>query len=66
MNLSQAIRWSRTQNQPSTGPRHDFDADAVCVKCGFDGAEWRHLNNVTGQRTPQPLCTGLPFRGGQQ
>lgn len=33
--------------------RHEFDDDAVCVICGFDGAEWKHL------QTPgelQPLC----------
>ena len=22
--------------------RHEFDEDACCVHCGFDGAEWHH------------------------
>lgn len=42
--------------------RHDFDDDAVCKKCGFDGAEWHHWRTQTyeGKANPdakQPLCS---------
>lgn len=41
---------------------HDFDDDAVCVKCGFDGAEWWHYRQTQhpDDRDPnerQPECT---------
>lgn len=26
---------------------HEYDDDAVCVKCGFDGAEWSHWKKHT-------------------
>lgn len=47
---------------PAAFGQHDFDHDAVCTKCGFDGAEWSHWKNWTyeGKANPdakQPLCT---------
>lgn len=27
--------------------RHDYDDDAVCRRCGHDGAEWWHWKNNT-------------------
>ncbi|MEY2689154.1 MAG: hypothetical protein RL375_3352 [Pseudomonadota bacterium] len=42
--------------------RHEFDDDACCVHCGFDGAEWHHWKHNTheGRSQPeakQPICT---------
>jgi hypothetical protein len=42
---------------------HEFDDDAVCIHCGFDGAEWHHWKHNTweGKAKPdarQPRCTG--------
>ena len=34
--------------------RHEFDDDAVCVKCGFDGAEWHHWKFTTYEGQSQP------------
>lgn len=41
----------------STG--HDFDDDSVCRECGFDGAEWWHLERMKAKedRQPQPRCS---------
>ncbi len=36
----------------STG--HEWDYDAVCIHCNFDGAEWTHLRR-DGEE--MPLCT---------
>lgn len=41
---------------------HDFDDDACCIHCGFDGAEWHHWRHNTweGRAQPearQPECT---------
>lgn len=49
------------QRQIAAG-HHDFDEDAVCRKCGFDGAEWWHWKHMTyeGKAQPearQPACT---------
>lgn len=49
----------RVVNQPNG---HEFDDDAVCIHCGFDGAEWHHWKHHTyeGKAQPeakQPLCT---------
>jgi len=39
---------------------HDFDDDSVCTKCGFDGAEWWHLEKMKpkDERVEQPPCRG--------
>lgn len=41
---------------------HEWDDDAVCIHCGFDGAEWHHWkhNTYEGKAQPEakpPLCT---------
>lgn len=41
---------------------HEWDDDAVCIHCGFDGAEWHHWKHHTyeGKAQPEakpPLCT---------
>lgn len=38
--------------------KHDFDDDSVCRRCGFDGAEWWHLERMKPKqdREPQPPC----------
>lgn len=48
--------------QEPVKPRHEFDDDAVCIHCGFDGAEWHHWKHWTheGKAHPEakpPLCT---------
>jgi hypothetical protein len=37
---------------------HDFDDDSVCRRCGFDGAEWWHLERMKPKddREPSPPC----------
>lgn len=39
-------------------PAHTFDDDSVCVRCGFDGAEWWHLERTKpfSERQPEPGC----------
>jgi hypothetical protein len=42
--------------------QHEWDDDAVCVRCGFDGAEWWHWRHNTyegkaADGARQPLCT---------
>lgn len=46
---------------------HEYDDDACCIHCGFDGAEWHWWKNSTyeGRAQPEarrPLClvNGLP------
>lgn len=40
---------------------HDFDDDACCIHCGFDGAEWHHWRHNTYEglatRDTQPPCS---------
>lgn len=36
---------------------HEYDDDGVCIHCGFDGAEWRHLKSIGRQEDPIPPCT---------
>jgi len=41
---------------------HEFDDDAACIHCGFDGAEWHHWkhNTYEGKAHPEtkmPPCT---------
>lgn len=47
--------------QRATGYGHDFNDDAVCTRCGFDGAEWAHLRRHTyegrASDEKQPLCS---------
>ncbi|WP_157266513.1 hypothetical protein [Azohydromonas aeria] len=50
---------------PTTIQRHEFDDDACCRHCGFDGAEWSWLKRqgyCSGET--QPLC--IPRRAPQQ
>lgn len=37
---------------------HDFDDDSVCRRCGFDAAEWWHLERrkPIDARDQQPPC----------
>lgn len=39
---------------------HQFDGEAICLRCGFDGAEWSYWKNFTheGQASDarQPTC----------
>jgi hypothetical protein len=49
-----------TENQTMLR-RHEWDDDACCIHCGFDGAEWSHLKHNTwqGRAEPEakpPLC----------
>jgi hypothetical protein len=54
-------RTSAAPSIPLTADRrpHDYDDDAVCVICGFDGAEWVHYRNTRhpddrdGERAPE-------------
>jgi hypothetical protein len=44
------------------GRGHNFDEDAVCTDCGFDGAEWSHLRRHAHPddrdlNAKPPLCT---------
>lgn len=42
---------------------HYFDEDAVCMDCGFDGAEWHHWKHHTyegrASNCKPPLCTHI-------
>lgn len=42
------------------GPAHEWDDDATCVRCGFDGAEWHWWRYSTHEgkamQTPMPWC----------
>jgi hypothetical protein len=42
--------------------RHDFDDDSTCRRCGFDGAEWWHLERMKPKqdREPEPSCQSVP------
>jgi len=50
------------RNIPSTdkveAAQHDLDEDACCRRCGFDAAEWWHLEKQKPKedRDPQPEC----------
>lgn len=37
---------------------HDLDPDCVCRRCGFDGAEWHHLQSLRpfDERDDAPDC----------
>lgn len=36
--------------------KHDYDDDAVCVRCRFDAAEFHHMKQQ-GQDVTDPGCT---------
>lgn len=38
--------------------KHELDDDGVCIHCGFDGAEWWHLERMKEpeNREPSPPC----------
>lgn len=40
---------------------HDLDEDCVCNRCGFDAAEWWHLERQRPEssRERQPECTSV-------
>lgn len=45
----------------ATVRRHEWDDDACCIHCGFDGAEWGHWkrNTYEGRADTEakpPLC----------
>ena len=42
---------------------HEWDDDACCIHCGFDGAEWRHLRE---EGEPMPMCEVNYWRMAQQ
>ena len=51
--------------------RHEFDDDACCIHCGFDGAEWHHWkhNTYEGRAQPDakaPLCVERPATAAGQ
>jgi hypothetical protein len=40
---------------------HEFDDDACCIHCGFDGAEWSWLKRQGHvSQDQQPLCERRP------
>lgn len=43
---------------------HEWDDDACCVHCGFDGAEWWHGKHRTyegrASNETMPLCDRAP------
>ncbi len=41
---------------------HEYDEDAVCIHCGFDGAEHAHLNSVRLNHDPEPIPPCMPWR----
>lgn len=42
---------------PDPNTRHEFDDDACCIHCGFDGAEWSWLKRQGHVSKDQwPLC----------
>jgi hypothetical protein len=51
-----------TPVQQRAAERHDFDEDAVCIRCGFDGAEWWHLEKLKPkeERNEAPSCDREP------
>ncbi len=45
---------------------HDFDEDAVCRKCGFDGAEWHWWKHSTYEGRAQPEAKQPPCKDRQR
>lgn len=41
--------------------KHDLDDDSVCTRCGFDAAEWWHLERQKPKtdREQEPPCGRL-------
>lgn len=46
------------RNHPDNG-KHALDEDSCCIRCGFDAAEWWHLEKQKPKesREPQPQCS---------
>ncbi len=46
--------------EPAVKYKHQYDEDACCIKCGFDGAEWSHWKHHTyeGKASDEkyPIC----------
>ena len=44
---------------------HEVDDDSICVHCGFDSAEWWHLERMKEpeNREPQPICSAFSPEG---
>lgn len=42
---------------------HELDDDSCCIYCGFDAAEWWHLEKQKPKddRDPQPICEKRPL-----
>lgn len=59
--LAAAQRAERMAALEAAQYRHEFDDDACCIHCGFDGAEWSHWKKNTHEGRAsdekQPLCT---------
>jgi hypothetical protein len=43
---------------------HNYDEDCICTRCGFDGAEWWHLEKMKPKedRESEPVCDRAPDR----
>ena len=65
--VAQAVQEWIAQHEASKAPKetpaapasekplpHEFDDDACCIHCGFDGAEWHHWKNHTWEGKGQP------------
>lgn len=50
-----------SRTNPLPRDKHECDDDAICIHCGFDGAEWWHWKHMTyeGKASEQaePPCT---------
>jgi hypothetical protein len=48
-----------SQQAALTWSAHDLDDDATCNRCGFDAAEWWHIERMKPRedRTEQPICS---------
>jgi hypothetical protein len=60
--LSAGHRLRQHWNLKKQRTEHEFDDDAACIHCGFDGAEWHHWkhNTYEGKAHPEtkmPPCT---------
>lgn len=50
-------RWGRGYRSADVGgrpQRHEWDDDACCIHCGFDGAEWHWWRHHTYEGKSQP------------
>lgn len=51
--MSAEAQWVRDAREASR-TMHEFDEDACCIHCGFDGAEWHHWKHNTWEGRAQP------------